>query len=250
MEQFVYTGTSWAAQSFDPLAPGEIPDSSNVGKISSRITNLAREWGISHRNISKAGTSNLNRLDAFYNEKIQKPIVWIYGEPLADLEQITGLSKATFIARPDWKDIQQECNQYCLKRIADTNLPILLIGAASDVVDCNYNNITVINSWQKWLAEQAKLSVDKNTVHVNITNKEIINVDYCWSADIVHSWIRQNSETIPNKQLVESIWNIFSLWKKLEDAGLFYQVHPNYRSTELFAQYLKPSVEKFLMDSK
>lgn len=251
MEEFVYTGTSWAAQSFDPLAPDEIPDSSNIGKISSHVTNLAQEWAIPYHNISKAGTSNLDRVSAYFNLNIlDKPLIWVYGEPLTDLEQITGLTKKDFIERTDWQSLRAECNRHCIDQIASLGVPTLLIGGASDIVDCTHSNIIVFGSWQKWIAQKSGLSIDNNNICVTVNNRESYNIELCWSADIVHYWLHQNPTITPAPELIDSIYSMFALWKKLEHAGLFYQVHPNYRCTELFAEYLKPDIEKFLLDHK
>jgi len=251
MKEFIYTGTSWAVQSFDPLASDEIPDSSNIGKISTRITNLAREWAIPHYDISKAGTSNLDRVSAFHNLNIRnKPLVWVYGEPLTDLEQITGLTKSELIKRTDWQSIRAECNRHCIDQIASLGVPVFLIGGASDIVDCTHSNIVMISSWQKWISQQSGLSVDNNNIYVTIDNQENYKIEYCWSAEIVHYWLHQNPKITPAPGLVDSIYSMFALWKKLEQAGLFYQVHPNYHCTELFAEYLKSDIKKFLLDFK
>lgn len=245
MEQFVYVGNSWAAQSFDPLAPGESP---NLGMISTRVTNLAKEWEIPHQNISRAGTSNLNRIDAFYNQNIRKPVIWIYGEPTLDLTIITKLTNKEFIQRADWKDIWNECNQHCLSAIDSLGVPVLLIGGHSDIVNCKYNNITIgYPSWQKWIASKAGLFVDTNKISIN-KNSEF-SIDLCWGAEVIHRFMHQSPNIKPSSDLIDSCWNMLFFWKKLIEAELFYQVHPNYRCTELFAEYLKPTVEKFLQDT-
>ena len=62
--------------------------------------------------------------------------------------------------------------------------------------------------------------------------------------------LHENPAIAPDKQLLDSIWDIFFFWKELEKANLFYEVHPNRRATVEFAKFLLPTVTKFLQDNK
>ena len=69
IQQYVYTGPSWAASSYP---------------VESKSTNLAHEWAIPFINRSLGGASILNRVNAIKNLKSTVPIIWIYGEPFCD----------------------------------------------------------------------------------------------------------------------------------------------------------------------
>jgi hypothetical protein len=240
--QFIYTGPSWAKKSWDP--PGSIADKNQ--------TNLAKEWGIPFLDLSQAASSVLDRVKAIKNLTINElPIVWIYNEPIVNLTDITGLSFTEFIQSADWKDIWNECNQHCLQAINNIGKPVLLIGGHSDIVDCNYDNITVgYHSWQKWIAEQAGLQVDHDTVYVKMDDGGDFSFEHCWGAEVVHRSMHNHPNITPSKEITNAIWDIFFFWKELEKANLFFEVHPNKQSNQQFAEFLLPTVTKFLQDNK
>ena len=243
IEKFIYTGPSWAARSYDQ--PGT-PESKNP-------TNLAKEWQIQFFDLSVPGSTVLSRIHAI--DKLDNktlPIVWVYNEPIGDLNKITGLTVKELIQQADWQDIWKECNQYCLKAINDLNRPILLIGGHSDIVDCNdYNNITVgYHSWQKWLAVKAGLKVDKNIVHVKMNDGGNFSFNHCWGAEVVHKFMHEHPKIIPSSNIVNAMWDIFFFWKELEKSNLFYEVHPNRYANVEFAKFLLPTIKKFLQDKQ
>lgn len=242
-EKFIYTGPSWAARSYD--TPG-ILEFKNP-------TNLAKEWQIPFFDASAPGTTVLNRICAVKElDNKTLPIVWVYNEPIADLNKITGFTFEELIQLSDWQNIWKECNQQCLKAINDLGRPVLLIGGHSDVIDCNeYNNITIgHSSWQKWIAGQAGLTVDSNTVYVKMDDGGDFSVNHCWGAEVVHKFIHEHPEITPSIEIVNAIWDIFFFWKELEKSNLFYEVHPNRRATVEFAKFLLPTLTKFLQDNK
>lgn len=234
--QYVYTGPSWAKTSFP---------------MTTMNTNLAKEWKISFHDLSCVATSVLNRVNAIKHSQYKLPIIWIYNEPLADLQHITGMTMTEFVARPDWQDVKNECNHYCLSAIAELDLPVLLIGGHSDIVDCNHKNITVgCHSWQKWLAVQANMTVNNDIVFVDMEDGGNFTIDHAWGAEVAHRFIYEHPEVTPTPSLVNNMWNIFYFWQKLEQVNLFYEVHPNLHANQIFAEFLLPSVQKFLKENK
>jgi hypothetical protein len=241
-EKFVYTGPSWAARSYDP--PGT-PEFKNP-------TNLAKEWQIPFFDVSNPGTTVLNRIDAVKKlDNTTLPIVWVYNEPIKCLTEATGLSNEQIIQRSDWRDIWEDCNQFCLKAINDLNRPVLLIGAHSDIVNCDYKNITVAHpSWQKFLANQAGMPIKDNTVSVKMDDGGDFFVSTCWGAEVLHKFMHENSHITPSAEVTNAVWDIFFFWKELEKSNLFFEVHPNHRGNKLFAEHLTPTVIKFLQENK
>ena len=238
MMKFVYAGPSWAESSFD--LPGS--DAFN------NPTNLAKEWQIPYSNLSAGGSTALNRVEAIKNHyDSTSPIIFVYNEPIGDLTAVTGLQFSELIQRSDWLDIWKECNQYCLNEINSIGRPVLLIGGHSDVIDCNYSNITVgHNSWQRWLAEQSGMITRKGKVNVKMDDGSSFSFRNCWGAEVIHRFMHEHPDISPSSEIVDSVWDIFFFWKQLEKADLFFEVHPNKRATELYANFLLPVVTEFL----
>jgi hypothetical protein len=239
---FIYTGPSWAERSFED--PGK----------TIQPTNLAKQWGIECIQRARSGASvfqNANAIDFYYKTNPKHSIVWIYNEPILDIKAITGLSPREFLQRLDWQDLWNECNQACLQRIASIGCPVLLIGAHSDIVDCDHSNITVAHpSWQKWLAEKSGFDVTNNQIHVKISDREKFNIDRCWGAEIVQRYIRNNPDVDLDRDMVMSVWNMLEFWIQMSRTGWFSGCHPTRHATEKFAEFLKPTVTKFLQDNK
>lgn len=234
--RFVYTGPSWAESSFP---------------INATSTSLANEWGLDYINCAKSGSTVLDCVNAVNLLPSSLPIVWIYNEPLGCLTEATGLSNKQLIERKDWKDVWEECNQFCLNKIAGLNRPVLLVGGHSDIVNCNHPNITVgAESWQKFLANAAGMSIENQQVHVKMDDGGDFTVQHCWGAEVIHRFMHEHPDINPSTEIANAVWDIFFFWKELEKADLFYEVHPNKHGNELFAEFLKPTIIKFLQENQ
>lgn len=238
--RFIYAGPSWAWCSFDD-------DSKKI-----KHTSLNQEWNIPCINLSEQGSTFLQIAKRVKeNKNFGLPVVWVYHEPILDLVEITGLSFEEFLKRSDWAEIREECNQHCLNILSKLDVPVFLIGAHSDIVNCNHKNITIGNpSWQKFIAREAGLKVDNSTVYVDMEDGGNFQFDNCWGAEIIHTKMHQHPEIQPYTGLVDSIWDIFFFWKELEKADLFWVAHPNKRSTELFAKHTLPNLNIFLEETQ
>lgn len=242
MQRFIYTGPSWANRSYDP--PGSWEDANP--------TSLSKEWNIPCVDVSLPASRVIDRLVAvrqcLNNDAL--PVVWIYHEPIRCLKEATGMSLLDFVKRPDWRTIWDQCNQYCLEKINSLGVPVLLIGAHSDVVGCDYPNLTVgHDSWQKWLAERSGLAIDNDEICVKMHDGGDYKLSHCWGAELVHKFIYENPKIDPSKELVDAVLDIFFFWKHLEKSDLFFDVHPNRRATQQFAEYLLPTIKTFLQDT-
>lgn len=234
--QYVYAGSSWAMTSFP---------------MNNHATNLAKQWAVPCIDATRGATSVLDSVALVKKFKQSKPIVWVYNDPLYDLQAVTGIDHTEFLTRSDWQDIWHECNQHCLNAISGLGVPVLLIGGTSDIVNCNYTNITVgHSSWQKYLASQAGMPVNDGTVTVSLLDGTVFSVDLCWGAENLHKCMYDNPNIDPDPNLVSSIWDIFYFWQQLQAMNLFHDVHPNFQANQLFADFLLPTVEKFLKENK
>ena len=232
---FLYTGPSWAASSFP---------------LNDQSTSLAKEWGFTCIDQSRIASTIPNQLNNIPKNNT-KPIVWIYGEPLFSCEEITGVSLVNLLQRKDWDVVRKQCNDFCLKAINALGVPVLIIGAHSDVIDCDYSNITVAHpSWQRYLAEQANMLVDNNKIFVKMDDGSNFSISTCWGAEVLHRIMHEHPDVTPSSEITTAIWDIFFFWKELEKADLFFDVHPNYRGNKLFAEHLKPTVAKFLQENQ
>jgi hypothetical protein len=230
--RYVYTGPSWAASSY-PLGHSS--------------TNLAKEWSIPFANYARPASNALQCVRHLPSSNL--PVVWVYNEPLGCVYEATGLNLSDVLTRPDWKDIWEACNQFCLQKIANLNRPVLLIGAHSDIVNCEHQNIVIAHdSWQKFLAQQAGMTVDQGTVYVKMDDGGDFTVSQGWGAEVLHRCMHENPNITPCTEVTDAIWDIFFFWKNLEKADLFHDVHPSLKGNQLFAEFLKPTIIKFLED--
>ena len=232
---FIYTGPSWAASSF--------PEGVSA-------TNLARQWDIPHINFALSASNVLRCIEKVKSHTLL-PVVWIYHEPLGCLTEATGLSYTELLRRSDWKDIREDCNQFCLQQIANLNRPVLLIGGHSDIINCEHSNIVVGHkSWQKFLAEKAQMHVDNDQIYVKMDDGGNFSFKNCWGAEVMHRIMHENPDIDPSAEITGAVWDIFFFWKELEKANLFYDVHPNLQGNKLFAAETKQTVINFLEDIK
>lgn len=163
-------------------------------------------------------------------ESSNLPVVWIYGDPLGSLYDF-GLTAIDYIQRPDWKDVRSDLNRRCLKLINNIGVPVLLIGAHSDIVDCDCSNIQIGHpSWQRWLADSVGVEAP----------------EHCWAADMMHADIHRLPQVNPAPSLVDSIHEMYNFWDALQQHNVFFEVHPNAKGNVEFAKFLKPTVENFL----
>lgn len=234
--RFIYAGPSWAVTSF--------PDQN------SESTNLAREWAINHVSVAVRASTVLEQLFLVQNQikHTPLPVIWIYNEPVADIKRIIDQDYAQFCTSSNWQELAKTCNDHCLSRINDLGIPILLIGAHSDVTDCDYENITVgHHSWQKWLAAQSgmRVSVD-GVITVTPADGSHYSLARCWGAEVIQRFLHMRSDVKPTSSLLDAIWNMYYFWEELERRDWFFQVHPNRRGNVEFAKFLKPTIDTFL----
>lgn len=221
-DEFIYIGNSWAARSWDP--PGTPKDENP--------TNLMTQWQLPAINLSQSATPILTLLKKIKSHPSKHPVVWIWGEPVSDLENITGMSFRDYLLREDWQDIRQECVDYCFREIDKLGVPILILGAHSDVRDPKLSNIKIgIDSWQKWSLGRCGIDDD---------------LKEHWGVERIHMHIHINKDVDPVPTMVDNIYAVLGKWRLMQDLGWFYDVHPNFYSNEKFAAYTKPIVKTFL----
>ncbi len=218
MKKILYVGSSWAARSFNTF-----------DGIESEYTNLLQELGLDAVNLSSAGLSNMECLDKVNNyANSVDAILWIYCEPISD---VLHEHKKDLIESANFWELRSNINSWTLEMINRLNCPVGLIGGPSDIVDCDYKNITVIHpSWQKFLADQVR-----------------VNLEYGWGAEIGHRYaMYEHKNSSPSKEFVNKTADTLHSWTKMELSNIFCGVHPNKKGNELFAKEIKNSVDSFI----
>jgi len=225
MKQLLYVGSSWAVKSFaetDDATDTSIEQECNL-KSKAYVTKLCQN-----------GTSNLDMLDKVKRFGFLKyGIVWLYCEPILDIERLGICTREEFLTSPNSWELRSIANKRILQEMNNLNMPIALIGAHSDVIDCDYENITVINnSWQSFLLDSL--------------NYDYVGADRIvqgWGAEVAHRWMAQLGVS-PTKELTDKIIEIFRRWSLLIKEDLFWEVHPTSKATKLFAKEIeKPLYE-------
>jgi hypothetical protein len=221
----IYIGPSWAVRSFDT------PDGNDQ-----ETTNLAQEWNIGVQNLAEHAFSNwmlLGKIRSYVKDNPQEsqtPIIWVYGEPLLDtwVYQDTPIEQA--LTRDDWWQMRERVNQQILQDISELGNPVALIGAHSDIVDCDHPNITVIHpSWQKFLGEQIGIYIKAG-----------------WGAEVAHRFIVTDRSIKPSHSVIDAVSELFLQWHKLEMHGLFQICHASLLGNKLFAKAIESDVKKWL----
>jgi hypothetical protein len=218
MKNILYVGPSWANRSYDTVEGSE-----------TEYTSLLKELRIDATDLSKPGSSNMVCLDKInaYQGNIDA-ILWVYCEPIAD---VLHENKKSLIESEDFWKIRKQINQDTLSMINQLDIPVGLIGAHSDIFDCDHKNLTVIHdSWQKFLAKKVGVYLDKG-----------------WGAEVAHRYaMYEFKDSKPSRAFVEYTSNTLQAWTKMELSGVFRGVHPNRKGNELFAQEIKNSVQSFI----
>lgn len=222
-----YIGPTWAERSFDPEGIAQ--------------TNFARVWNYPNNTLTYPSTppgTIVNRVKGLLDNN---PVVWIYSDPWGDIPWLTGIPHSEFVCRADWFDIWRDANQQILRKINQLGVPVLLIGAHCDVIDCDFANITVAHpSWQMFMAESLGLVVDQK---IQVQNRTI---EHCIAQEIYFGFFHANPDIEPDSVLKDLVIDQWMLWDQFHQAGLMWDHHPTNASYTLFAEALRPQLNEWL----
>lgn len=224
---YEYVGPTWALKSFDPPGAAE--------------TNFAKEWKLPCIPKIFPSVPPATIADRLKAQPLKFPIVWVYSDPWGDIPRLTGIELNDFVARADWFDIWRDANQKVLHKINSLGVPVFLIGAHCDIIDCNFSNITVgHSSWQKFMAQELDCVKDNTII---IDNRP---VSHCIAQEIYFRFFHENPEITPALTLKDLVIDQWILWDKFHHRGLMYDHHPTAASYKKFAEHLKPGVQQWL----
>ena len=232
MNQFIYAGPSWAVSSY--------PDNQDP------CTNLLTEWKLPAISVAKSASTNFGQINLIKKTNLTHPVVFLYCEPIGDLEKTTGLSLREFVESENWREIWHTCNKRCLYEIEKLPNKVALIGSHCDIVTENTSTYVISESWQKWIALQCGMQVDNDVIEVTPSDGGNYKLSQCWGAEVVDRYLHLNPDAKPHSSLLDAIWDVYFFWDELEKRNWFYQVHPNYIANVEFAHYTKNNITTFL----
>lgn len=223
-----YIGPTWAKRSFDPP---------NI-----ETTNFAKVWDLPYNEFIYLSAPPFTILENVRSELENfLPIVWVYSDPWGDIPTLTGIPHEEYIQREDWLDIWKLANKKILEGINSLGNPVFLIGTHCDVIDCNYENITVgYSSWQKFMADQLGF-LKNNRIYI----KDRV-IDHCVAQEIYFRFFYENPNLTPAGTLYDLIIDQWMLWDEFYKTGIMYEHHPTKYSYDLFARFLKPKLVNWL----
>lgn len=222
-----YVGPTWAQRSFDP--PGIEP------------TNLAEVWKIPYNKRFYPSTPPGRIVDLVAEDGAHRPIVWVYSDPWGDIPRLTGCTFQEYVSRSDWFDVWREANQQVLRKINSLGVPVFLIGAHCDIIDCDFSNITIAcQSWQKHMADQIGLLAGDT---IRIENRSI---DHCVAQEIYFRYFHENPNVPVSDDLKNYIIDLWMLWKRFHDNGIMYEHHPTKESYQNLAKHLEHTMTTWI----
>jgi hypothetical protein len=228
-KKFVYSGPSWAAQSYNTPSGNE-----------PNTTNLLKEWGLGDIaiNISKGGSNHMEQYEGF--KDLNLPVIYVMCEPLSIFNDTPNYLDKYFDSGINsvW-DMRTRRDKVFMESLSKLDNRVAVIGAHSDVSDIP-DNVTVIDSsWQNFLRQESDL-----------------DTGYNWGVEVLHTQLRLSNNldmlkmTYKNRKTVElfvdKVWNQFDIWKQLEQKRLFCDCHPTKLGNELYAKHTINNVQEFL----
>jgi hypothetical protein len=219
MKNILYLGPSWARRSFNTPNGDEVDYTSLYKELNLQDYNVT--------NIAAPGDGNQHFIDQVKTRYQQvDAIIWVYCEPIIDITD-----RSNWLLSEDCYSLRQDKNKQLLSQISNLNVPIALIGAHSDIEDCNHPNIEVIHpSWQRFLADYADVKLDKG-----------------WGCEIAHRWLMMDYPKLkPSKNLVNYVSDTWRAWCELDMSGVFCWCHPNRFGNELFANEIRQNMLTWL----
>jgi len=234
MSNIVFAGDSWALKGFTQENYAYGNNNPMEGDV-----RLADHWEIPYVHCLTPGCGNLSVLDRFLVMNVDPavPVIWVYTEPGRDYRKITGKEEFDWIKSEDIFNIRTELDATILKTMRERiKNPIGLIGGLSDinVVLAESLGLDVIHpSWQRWISEKLESQWFK----------------FGWGACDV-GWRMHSNNVVPSKAATFAWDEQIKEWCWWEENGYFCHEHPTPRANQEFAEFLQPTVEKWLNEQR
>lgn len=232
-KKILYVGPSWAKRNYEPNDPPNL----RLEKYP-EYTNIKKECNLDVIDLAQYGASNFDMLKNVREFTKYDGIIWIYCEPIIDIEKLGITTKTKFLTSENFWALRNSTNNILLDEINNLKKPVALIGSHSDIYKkqiSEFTNLTVIyESWQKFLVN-----------HIEYDYLDRWKDKEGWGAEVAHLWLHE-TKARPSKQLVYKIDDTFFIWSLLEKHNLFYQTHPTKQGIVLFSKVIKPILDNWL----
>lgn len=229
----VFAGDSWALKGYTD----QNYTCDNTPMLGDK--RLTDHWNWPYTHCLTPGKGNLSVLDRLVSLNVDAtvPVVWVYTEPGRDYGRITGHPEFDWITSENIFDIREELNAVILKTMRERiKNPIGLIGGLSDInVELAQSlDLEILHpSWQQWIAD---------TLHSQHFN-------FGWGASDI-GWRANYNDVTPSKSALFAWDEQIKEWCWWEEHGYFCHEHPTPLANKEFAEYLQPTVEKWLNEQR
>jgi hypothetical protein len=225
MSKFIFAGDSFAEKGFTEHNCDCVVRDTDVC--------LADHWTIPYTKCVAPGEGNLTILDKVVELKSDLPIIWVWTEPGRDYGRITGRSEFEWIEREDLWELRQSLTVEILKEIKKRlSQPVALVGGLSDIdsgLAQSFGFAVLESSWQRWIA---------NKLNSQWFRKGWGALDVGWRSHYNGITPGKTATMAWDEQIKEWCW-----W---QEQGYFYSEHPTPRANLEFAEFLLPTVTKWI----
>lgn len=232
--KYIFAGDSWALKGFtnDNYNKGNsqpLPDDQR----------LADHWPWEYRHCLTPGQGNLACLDRLVSMRVSAdvPVIWVYTEPGRDYGRIQNAPPHEWIEREDIFSIRTALNYAIMTEIRTAvDNPIAFIGGLSDVdpvLAQTFGFDILCASWQQWIA----------------TCLDSKWFEHGWGASDV-GWRMHSNGITPSKAATFAWDKQIKEWCWWEEQDYFCHEHPTPRANKEFAEFLQPTVEKWLNEQR
>ena len=167
----------------------------------------------------------------------RSPVVWVWTEPGRDYGRIRNAPPHEWIEKEDIFDIRTSLNHAIMSEIRNRiDNPIAFIGGLSDVdplLAQAFGFDVLCSSWQQWIATR-------------LNSKWF---QHGWGASDV-GWRMHSNGITPGKAATFAWDEQIKEWCWWEEQGYFCHEHPTPQANQEFAEFLQPTVEKWLHEQR
>lgn len=232
---YVFAGDSWALKGFTEQNHNRGNSNPQPGDI-----RLADHWPWQYQLALAPGQGNmavLGKIQALHCAD-SVPVIWVWTEPGRDYGYCYPNNDAhDWIRSENIFELRKELEYATLTTIRKSiPNPIGLIGGLSDVDPdlAQQLGFSVLEpSWQKWIANTLKSQWFRHG----------------WGASDI-GWRTHHNSVTPSRAATFAWDEQIKEWCWWEENGYFCHEHPTPRANQEFAEYLKPTVERWFNEQR
>ena len=229
--KYIFVGDRWALKGFTE----QNYHYANHSPMAEDVR-LADHWPWNYDHCLAPGCGNISCMEMFQQKKVDPtlPVIWVFTEPGRDYSIITGRPEFEWIESENIFEIRKSLEQETFSLIRDgIKNPIGFIGGLSDVnknVAESYGFTVLHPSWQSWIA----------------TKLESRWFKFGWGACDV-GWRANYNDVMPSRTATLAWDEQIKEWCWWAEQGYFCHEHPTPLANKEFAEFLKPTVQDWLI---